>query len=67
MFNWLRRIFSPSSERVLTKRSLTDDEFRDLKNKREKKLNQILEKISKQGFESLSNSEKNFLENMKKL
>lgn len=66
LFDWFRNLFKAASGKKLKKRSLTDDEFRDLKVKREKKLNQILDKISKHGVDSLSTHEKNFLENIKR-
>lgn len=50
---------------INTKRFISDDEFNDMRNQREKKLNSILDKISKSGYKSLSNHEKNFLDNYK--
>jgi hypothetical protein len=44
-------------------RPLTDDEFNEIRSKRQKKMNDILDKISKKGIESLSIHEKNFLNN----
>ena len=41
---------------------MSDDEWRSNKKTKEKKLNEILEKISKSGFESLTLNEKKFLE-----
>jgi len=45
-----------------TTREMSDDEWRSNKKTKEKKLNEILEKISKSGFESLTLNEKKFLE-----
>lgn len=60
--NFFNRIKSLFSKKV-KKRFITDDEFNDMKKKREEKMNGILDKISKNGYESLSQHEKNFLSN----
>ena len=60
--DWLRK-FTQKKEKVIHHRTLTDDEFNDRRASRETKLNKILEKINSGGIDSLSQSEKNFLEN----
>jgi hypothetical protein len=65
LFNWLNSFFS-KNDKTKTKRPLTDEQFNELKSKREKKLNDILDKISKSGYDNLSTHEKNFLNNYKK-
>jgi len=63
-WDWIRTSFTKTSSSK--KRSLTDEEFIEFKSKRQKKLDSILDKISKNGIESLSNSEKNFLDNFQR-
>lgn len=63
MFGWIKNLFTKDKKSV-NKRPLNDEQFKDLKIAREKKLNQILEKISKSGYESLNQNEKNFLKNI---
>ena len=46
-------------------RDMSDDEWRENKKNKEEKINQILDKISKSGFDSLTNNEKKFLEKEK--
>ena len=68
MFNWFKNLFNsnPSSQyQKVRKRFISDDEFNDMRKKREDKMNSILEKISKKGYDSLSQHEKNFLNNYK--
>lgn len=62
---WINNLFKSKPVRV-RKRIISDDEFNDMKKRRENKMNSILEKISKKGFDSLSESEKNFLNNYSK-
>jgi hypothetical protein len=64
MFNWFKNLFK-SKPVVVRKRVISDDEFNDMRKRREDKLNSILEKISKNGYDSLSQHEKNFLNNYK--
>jgi membrane associated rhomboid family serine protease len=45
-------------------RPLSDDEYNELRGERQKKVNEILDKISKSGYESLSKEEKDFLFNL---
>jgi hypothetical protein len=63
--NWLKDLFKSKTKEV-KKRFVSDDEFNDMRKKREDKMNSILEKISKKGYDSLSQHEKNFLNNYKK-
>ena len=65
MFNWFKNLFKLKPNKV-KKRFISDDEFNDMKKKREDKLNTILDRISKDGYDSLSQHEKNFLNNYKK-
>lgn len=60
--DWFRK-FTQKKEKVIHHRPLTDDEFNDRRAARESKLNKILEKINSSGIDSLSQIEKNFLEN----
>lgn len=64
MFNWLKNLFK-SKPVVVRKRVISDDEFNAMRSSKEKKLNSILEKISKNGYDSLQQHEKNFLNNYK--
>ncbi len=65
ILKWLKSLFKSNNKKV-RKRFISDDEFNDLRKKREDKMNSILEKISKKGYDSLSQHEKNFLNNYKK-
>jgi hypothetical protein len=65
MFNWLKKLFKSKPVKV-KKRFISDDEFNAMKKGREDKLNSILDRISKEGYDSLSQHEKNFLNNYKK-
>ena len=60
--NWFKNLFK-SKEQKTKKRFISDDVFNDLKKKREDKMNSILDKIVRKGYESLSQHEKNFLDN----
>lgn len=60
--NWFRNLFK-SKEQKTKKRFISDDVFNDMKKKREDKMNSILDKIARKGYESLSQHEKNFLDN----
>ena len=61
--DFLKKITKKKMTKRIQSRPLTDDEFNDIKSKRQKKMNDILDKISKKGIESLSIHEKNFLNN----
>jgi len=62
--DWLKKFTTTRNKlEVKQNRPMTDDEFNERRVSREKKLNKILEKINSSGFESLSQHEKNFLEN----
>jgi len=60
--NWFKNLFKSKPTKV-KRRFISDDEFNSIKKGREDKLNKILDKIAKQGYESLSIHEKNFLDN----
>lgn len=64
MFNWFKKLFKSKPTEV-KRRVISDDEFNDIRSAKEKKLNSILEKISKNGYDSLSQHQKNFLDNYK--
>lgn len=64
MFNWFKNIFKSEPDKV-RKRFISDDEFNSIRKKREDKVNSILDKISKSGYDNLSQHEKNFLKNYK--
>lgn len=61
LFDWIKNLFKKSKSS--TRRPLTDEEYSYLRSKRQKKLDTILDKISKNGYNSLSQSEKQFLDN----
>ena len=62
LLNWISGLFNKKTE-TKSRRPLTDDQFNELKSKKQKKMDSILDKISKNGYDSLSNHEKNFLNN----
>ena len=64
MFEFLKSLFG-SKEPNRRNRPLSDDEFNEIRSKRQKKLDNILDKISKYGQGSLSSEEKNFLNSYK--
>ena len=61
--DFLKKITKKKMTKRIQSRPLTDDEFNDIKSKRQKKMDDILDKVSKKGIESLSIHEKNFLNN----
>ena len=61
--DFLKKITKKKMTKRIQSRPLTDDEFNDIKSKRKKKMDDILDKVSKKGIESLSIHEKNFLNN----
>ena len=65
ILKWLKSLFKSNPKKV-KKRVISDDEFNDMRKRREDKLNSILDRISKEGYDSLSQHEKNFLNNYKK-
>ena len=64
ILKWFKSLFKSKPIEV-RKRVISDDEFNDMRKKREDKLNSILDRISKEGYDSLSQHEKNFLNNYK--
>jgi hypothetical protein len=67
ILKWIKSLFKSKSEtKQIRKRVISDDEFNDMRKRREDKLNSILDRISKEGYDSLSQHEKNFLNNYKK-
>jgi hypothetical protein len=67
MINFIKSLFTKKKSRKIVTgipdRPLTDDEFNEVRFNKQKKMNDILDKVSKKGIESLSISEKNFLDN----
>jgi hypothetical protein len=61
--DFLKKITKKKMAKQIQSRPLTDDEFNDIRSKRQKKMDDILDKVSKKGIESLSIHEKNFLNN----
>jgi hypothetical protein len=61
LLNWVSSLFNRTEK--TSQRPLTDDQFNELKSKKQKKMDDILDKISKNGYDNLSNHEKNFLNN----
>ena len=59
--DWFRNLFKDKPQKK--GRPLSDDEFNELRSKRQKKLDSILDKIAKSGYDSLSTHERNFLDN----
>ena len=62
LLNWVSSLFNKKTE-TKSRRPLTDDQFNELKSKKQKKMDSILDKISKNGYDSLSNHERIFLNN----
>ena len=62
LLNCISSLFSKKSKKK-SQRPLNDEQFNELKSKKQKKMDSILDKISKNGYDSLSNHEKNFLNN----
>jgi len=61
--DFLKKITKKKVTKRIQSRPLTDDEFNEIRSKKQKKLDDILDKVSKKGIESLSIHEKNFLNN----
>lgn len=62
LLSWISGLFNKKTE-TKSRRPLTDDQFNELKSKKQKKMDSILDKISKNGYDSLSNHERIFLNN----
>lgn len=61
LLNWVSSLFNRTEK--TSRRPLNDEQFNELKSKKQKKMDDILDKISKNGYDNLSNHEKNFLNN----
>ena len=61
--DFLKKLTKKKVAKKIQSRPLTDDEFNDIRSKKQNKMDNILDKISKKGIESLSIHEKNFLDN----
>ncbi len=67
LFSSLKKTFSPKPKVKVSYRKPTDDiEYNRQKNQDQKRMNEILEKISKSGYDSLSKEEKEILFRMGK-
>lgn len=62
MIKFIKNLFRKRNQK---KRSLNDYEFNELKQKRQEKTDDILEKISKNGIDSLNKSERDFLDSLR--
>lgn len=67
LLNFFRTLFFQNklekNKRLRPLRPLTDEQFNQMKINRQKKLDLILDKILEDGYDGLSNHEKNFLDN----
>jgi hypothetical protein len=62
IIDFLATLFKPRKKmKVSYKRPVTDYEYNKIKSDRQLKINQILDKISKGGYDSLTKEEKEFL------
>lgn len=67
LFSNLKKAFSPKPKvKVSYRKPIDDIEYNRLKNQDQKRMNEILEKISKSGYDSLSKEEKEILFRMGK-
>jgi len=67
LFSNLKKVLSPKPKvKVSYKKPMDDIEYNRLKNQDQRKMNEILEKISKSGYDSLSKEEKEILFRMGK-
>lgn len=63
----IKSMFKPRKKmKVMHSRPVTDEEYADIKFEKQQKIDRILDKISKSGYESLSKAEKDFLFNASK-
>jgi len=63
----LVNLFNPKPKlKIYSKKPIPDDVYNDIKAEKQKKIDRILDKISKSGYESLSKEEKDFLFNASK-
>lgn len=67
ILNWFANLFKPKPKlKIYSKKPIPDDVYNDIKVEKQKKIDRILDKISKSGYESLSKEEKDFLFNASK-
>lgn len=67
LLNWLKQVFTPRPKVKITYRKPVNDiDYNRIKNQDQKRMNEILEKISKSGYGSLSKEEKEILFRMGK-
>lgn len=69
LMDWFRNLFKPKPKMKVysySKKPVSDEKYNDLKLEKQKKIDRILDKISKSGYESLSKEEKDFLFNASK-
>jgi membrane associated rhomboid family serine protease len=67
IFDWFAGLFKStagSNMKVVHKRALSDEEYNYNKKMKEQKVDAILDKISKSGYESLTKAEREFLRNV---
>jgi len=63
---WFQRLFSGSRLKVVHKRKFSDEEYNFSKRQEEKTLDELLDKINKSGYDSLSKKEKERLHELSK-
>ena len=62
IINFFANLFQPSSKlKVAYKKRTSDEEYNEMKIKKQQKMDDILDKISRSGYESLTREEKEFL------
>jgi len=67
LINFFATLFKPKSKlKIAYKRTMNDDDYNTNKILKQKKIDEILDKISTSGYESLSKQEKELLFNMSK-
>jgi len=68
-FEWIKNLFSGNAKRkmkVVHKRTISDEEYNFKRNIEQQEIDDILDKISKSGYDSLSKKEKDILFNASK-
>lgn len=61
IIDWTEKLFSPKPKMTVTYRKPNDEDYNVGKRAAEKRVDEILDKISKSGYDSLSKDEKEFL------